>query len=489
MRVRKRLGLDGVGDAVARLDRSVKLLTDELVGAQECLARLEVRITDLTGAADREAARIQRLEDARAETVDPLREAALAGEILAGSTWIERLPPSDALVSIVMPTHNRPALLRDAIDSVRQQGHRNFELLIVDDASGPETAALLRTIDDPRIRAFRRERNGGGAAARNIGLAHARGEYVTYLDDDNLIGKQWLRGLIWAFENDPECELVYGAMSTDLERSEDRMPILALQPWDRQLLLLSNFVDQGQIAHRAGLATASYDEAIPEASDWDFVVRATAVRDARRVPVVAIHYRTRHQGRISDADRMASRISVTQQRFTRRGPIRVLVLDAGTTDEGGSPSALGKALEALGDHVTWRADVAADVGGGIADAVRATRPDVVLVTAGPEVEAELRRLFAAYVGFATGGAGERPRDEPTVSLGRWDARTPFGVADDPVASRTALLDRLDAMHAAWSGMPEAPPLPGDAVLPVIDTRDEPDLVTVLRDEVTARGDG
>lgn len=468
-----------------QLESSIRLLTDEMVGAQECLARLEVRITDLTRAADREAARIQRLEDARAETVDPLREAALAGEILAGTTWIERLPPSDALVSIVMPTHNRLGLLREAIDSVLQQSHRNFELLIVDDASGPATAALLRTIDDPRIRTFRRDRNGGGAAARNIGLARARGEYVTYLDDDNLIGKQWLRGLVWAFENDPDCDIAYGAMSTDLERSEDRMPILALQPWDRQLLLLSNFVDQGQIAHRASLVSASYDEAIPEASDWDFVVRATAARDARRVPVVAIHYRTRHGGRISDADRMASRISVTQQRFTRRGPVRVLVIDDGTADEGGSPAVAGRALEAQGDHVTWCAEGWGDddgaAGAGIADAVRAARPDVVLVAADPHVEAELRRLFTAYVAFAPGGAGERPSDPPTVSLGRWDARAPFGVAADGKALRTALLDGLDAMHAAWSGMPDAPRLPGDAVLPVCDTRDEPGLVTVLRD--------
>lgn len=497
-RVREHLELFEGTLTPVQLESSIRLLTDEIVGDQECLARLEVRITDLTRAADREVARIQRLEDLHAATTDqlvatadPLREAALAGKILATSTWIEQLAPSDALVSIVMPTHNRPALLREAIDSVLQQSHRNFELLVVDDASGPETAALLRAIDDPRVRAFRREANGGGAAGRNIGLERVRGEYVAYLDDDNLIGRNWLRGLIWAFENDPACDIVYGAMSTDLVRSEDGMPIFALHPWDRQLLLLNNIVDQSQIAHRAGFR-GRYDEVVPQASDWDFVVRATADRDARPVPVVAVHYRTRHAGRISDDARMAGYISATQQRFTRRGPIRVLVLGDEATADGASPVAAGKALEALGDHVTWSADArlgavgsAAVRRGAVEEAIRAARPDVVLVSTDPEVEAELQRLFTAYVAFGTDGTGERPSDERTVSLGRWDGRTPFGVADDGPALRTALLRHLDVMHATWSGRPAVEPLSGDVVLPVTDTRDEPGLVTVLRDATVA----
>lgn len=491
-RVRTRLDVPDAAEDVARLQDSVRLLTDELVGAQECLARLESRITDLTRAADRELARVGRLEDTvvagLAATVDPLREAGVAREVLATSTWIERLPPSDALVSIVLPTHNRPHQLREAIASVLEQGHQNFELLVVDDGSGPETAAVLRSYDDPRIRAFRRERNGGGGAARNIGLEHVRGEYVTYLDDDNLIGRLWLRGLIWAFENAPACDVVYGAMATDLELQPDRMPILALHVWNRQQLLLRNFVDQGMIAHRAGLETASYDEPVSEAGDWDFIVRATRDRDAVRVPVVAVHYRTRHAGRISSAREMDERVAATQQRFSRRGPLRVLVLDDGTSAPGASPRTIAEALERAGDDVLWCRDAGlAERGSGtadstpLADAIRSVRPDLVLTAADPVIEAELLRLFTAYVAFAPGGTGERPADRWVVSLGRWDGRTPFGVRDGGAALRGALLQELDLMHARWLGVPAPRELPGDTVFPVVDTRDEPGLVTVIRD--------
>jgi len=493
-RVRTRLDVPDATDDVSRLQASVELLTDELVGAQECLARLELRIADLTGAADREVARLGRLEDTvvagLAAIVDPLREAGVAREILATSTWVERLPPSDVLVSIVLPTHDRPQQLREAIASVLEQTHQNFELLVVDDGSGPETAAVIRSYDDPRIRGFRRARNGGGGAARNIGLGRARGEYVTYLDDDNLIGRLWLRGLIWAFENAPACDVVYGAMSTDLEQQPDRMPILALHVWDRQQLLLRNFIDQGMIAHRVGMATASYDEPVSEAGDWDFIVRATRDRDAVRVPVVAVHYRTRHAGRISSGREMDVRVAATQQRFTRRGPLRVLVLDDESSAPGASPRATAEALERLGEHVIRCGEVRLEERGAgdadstpLADAVRSVRPDLVLTPADPAIEAELRHLFTAYVAFAPGGTGERPTEGRVVSLGRWDGRTPFGVRDGGTALRGALLRELDLMHARWLDLPTPPDLAGDAVIPLVDTRDEPGLVTVVRDAV------
>lgn len=98
-------------------------------------------------------------------------------------------PPSgQPLVSVVLPTRNRSRLLRRAVESVLGQTHRNLELIVVNDASTDDTAAVLEQLAarDDRIRVLHRERNSGAAAARNAGIALARGEWVAFQDDDDL---------------------------------------------------------------------------------------------------------------------------------------------------------------------------------------------------------------------------------------------------------------------------------------------------------------
>jgi glycosyltransferase involved in cell wall biosynthesis len=89
-------------------------------------------------------------------------------------------------VSVILPTYNRVETLRAAIFSVLHQSVRDLELIVVDDASPQDVAGLVRSIDDPRLIYVRREENGGAAAARNTGLALARGEFIAFQDSDDL---------------------------------------------------------------------------------------------------------------------------------------------------------------------------------------------------------------------------------------------------------------------------------------------------------------
>jgi len=90
-------------------------------------------------------------------------------------------------VTVVMPTYNRAALLPRTVDAVLAQGFGDFELLVVDDGSTDGTAELLaqRYGHEPRLRVLR-QANGGVSAARNRGLAEARGEFIAFLDSDDL---------------------------------------------------------------------------------------------------------------------------------------------------------------------------------------------------------------------------------------------------------------------------------------------------------------
>jgi glycosyltransferase involved in cell wall biosynthesis len=89
---------------------------------------------------------------------------------------------------VVIPTYNRAHTLRRAIDSVLGQTLEQLELIIVDDGSTDGTEDLIREYVDPRIRTLRQAENRGGAAARNVGIGAAVGEWVAFLDSDD----EWL---------------------------------------------------------------------------------------------------------------------------------------------------------------------------------------------------------------------------------------------------------------------------------------------------------
>ena len=88
---------------------------------------------------------------------------------------------SNPLLSIIIPTYNRPHLLLDAVRSALAQTMEDLEIIVVDDGS-PEPVKLG---EHPRLKLVRLDKNSGGAIARNVGTKEARGRYISYLDDDD----------------------------------------------------------------------------------------------------------------------------------------------------------------------------------------------------------------------------------------------------------------------------------------------------------------
>ncbi|CRK58978.1 Glycosyltransferase [Alloactinosynnema sp. L-07] len=220
------------------------------------------------------------------------------------------------LISIILPTRNRATLVPRAVESVLAQSYPNWELVIVDDASSDNTAEVLASFGDPRIRAVTGP-GRGVCAARNVGLAVATGEVVTYADDDNVMHPLWLKALAWAFDGHPAVEVAYGGfLIDDIDRVDRRgqgsMPRLMLRDYDRATLLRENLTDIGALAHRAGMPAARFDESLREMGDWDLLCALTTDTDPLVIPVVACYYSTSVPDRLShgpthDADRAAIR--------------------------------------------------------------------------------------------------------------------------------------------------------------------------------------
>ncbi len=92
----------------------------------------------------------------------------------------------DNLVSIIMPSWNTGEFITESIQSVLNQTYTNWELIIIDDCSSDDTDQIVESINDERIKYLKNEKNCGAALTRNRGLREARGEWIAFLDSDDL---------------------------------------------------------------------------------------------------------------------------------------------------------------------------------------------------------------------------------------------------------------------------------------------------------------
>lgn len=107
-------------------------------------------------------------------------------------------------VSVVLPTHNRPALLAEALASLQEQTITDWEAVVVDDASTPPVS-----LSNPKLRIIRHDVSQGGAAAKSTGIRHATGDVLAFLDDDDLYAPQYLERALEVLDQHPELDVVF----------------------------------------------------------------------------------------------------------------------------------------------------------------------------------------------------------------------------------------------------------------------------------------
>lgn len=121
----------------------------------------------------------------------------------------EPRPECDApLISVIIPAYNAETYIAEAISSVLGQSHSPIEIIIVDDGSHDDTASIVESLGAGVL--LVRQDNAGPAAARNAGLALAKGEFVAFLDADDLWPRSKLRAALMALSEAPECDVILG---------------------------------------------------------------------------------------------------------------------------------------------------------------------------------------------------------------------------------------------------------------------------------------
>lgn len=141
---------------------------------------------------------------------------------------------SSPLVSVIVPVYNVEPYLAAALDSICAQTYRNLEILLIDDCStdaSPEICADYAQRDD-RIRVLHNATNCGQAVARNVGLDAARGEYVAFVDSDDLISADYIEVLLRGVMPDNKTIAVVGFVTLGLNADQETHSILHLNADD-----------------------------------------------------------------------------------------------------------------------------------------------------------------------------------------------------------------------------------------------------------------
>src|SRR5436190_12397777 len=151
--------------------------------------------------------------------------------------------------SIIITTRNRPKLLPRAIASARAAGD-HVEVVVVDDASSDETAAICLTF--PGIKYVRVDRNQGVAGARNLGLVASSGEYVTFLDDDDVRMPGSIDQQVRILDQTSGAMMIYAQAIPEDADGTKRQPYPRECPqgdifWE---LLIRNFIPCGSVVFR-----------------------------------------------------------------------------------------------------------------------------------------------------------------------------------------------------------------------------------------------
>ena len=180
-------------------------------------------------------------------------------------------------VSIVVPTRDRPKLLEEALQSIRllERDGVFFEIIVADNGSATETRQIAAAFDA----VYLYTKKAGSGAARNVAMCAATGDYIAFLDDDDLWTSNHIHEHLKLFANHPEIDMVVAQIiNTDTERRATFGPWPAQLPEGRQLirLMLSGYFPQiGATVVRAGVreTIGLFNEDLIGGQDWDWQLR------------------------------------------------------------------------------------------------------------------------------------------------------------------------------------------------------------------------
>ena len=227
---------------------------------------------------------------------------------------------TNPLVSILMPVYKTAPYLREAMDSMLSQTFTDFELIVLDDCSPDDAAAIMDTYSDPRIVRYKGEKNAGLSNVLNVGIGLARGKYIARMDSDDISLPNRLQVQVDYLETHPEIDLVSVGMR--LFGAKEEVWIRELNPEKVKInalfhspILHASSVWRNDSFENQGLRFRQ--ERVP-AEDYDLWTRAL-VKGLKLVnlPDVLYKYRMHPSQATVQADKTSAKSREVQQEYLR----------------------------------------------------------------------------------------------------------------------------------------------------------------------------
>ena len=180
------------------------------------------------------------------------------------------------MLSVIIPTYNRPELVGKAIKSVLDQTVTDLEVIVIDGSDNDDTAKKVSSLSDERIKYFKVE-NQSAAHSRNIGIKIAKGEFVAFNDDDDEWHPDKAEKQLHRLAVSKSAKIVYSSFTKKIRGSIRNTPAKTIIEKSGNIyneLLLRNFVGlPTMILHRSCCQRVLFDEGLRCIEDWDWIIR------------------------------------------------------------------------------------------------------------------------------------------------------------------------------------------------------------------------
>jgi glycosyltransferase involved in cell wall biosynthesis len=202
------------------------------------------------------------------------------------------------VVSVIVPTFNRPQYLSKALASVLRQSYRNLQVIVVNDG-GQDVSDIINSFHDQRLKFINRKENRGKPYSLNEALNRAEGKYVAYLDDDDIYYPNHIETLVNTLEFQTDCQVAYSdffktycRVTSDGSRQVLSKVVDVSRDFDRYFMLLFNHVLHVSLMHRRDLIekTGLYNEQLNVLIDWDMTRRLVFFSDFHHVCEITGEY-------------------------------------------------------------------------------------------------------------------------------------------------------------------------------------------------------
>ena len=229
------------------------------------------------------------------------------------------------IISVIIPAYNAELTILETIASVQQQTLSDFELIVINDGSTDKTLELLGTVQDPRLKIYSYS-NGGLPVARNRGIYNAIGDFISFLDADDLWTSDKLEKQLAALQKHPEAGVAYSWTCNMAEKGDSFYPGQSVSFEGNvyaKLLVGGNFISSGSnclIRRLAIESVGEFDFALRSCEDWDFYLRLAARWPFIVVPKHQILYRQSSGAMSSKIDVMEKYALIVLERAFKAAP-------------------------------------------------------------------------------------------------------------------------------------------------------------------------